>query len=389
MKRLLLLPCLGGVGVLCSFASDLSSPAAILQKVSERYQHLTTYQIQAEVNIVIARQGASGSITRKVLLAVGTQGAYRVDQDSNTGSEISVSDGKVTWKADPKKKVWSKQEVSHVMAADSDSDDDTDEPLAQDLFSQTERSFVARYASLTHYANTASLEKTDKAKFNGAKVECYVIAIPLPNGVTHLYIDKDTFYVVRHIEKSTGPEDSRLDIKTDYKQVTSGMPAAELFEYQPPSGSKEVDTLLLPSERNLTLVGQQAFDFTLKNLEGSPVHLADLHGKVVLLDFWATWCPPCRHELPTIEALSRKYKDHNLVVYGVNDEDVGTAKKFLEKHHPDLDTLHDSGKVYRTYGCSSIPTVLVIDPNGKIVAHFVGERSEGELIAALKQAGMN
>lgn len=78
-----------------------------------------------------------------------------------------------------------------------------------------------------------------------------------------------------------------------------------------------------------------------------------------------------------------------MAVYGVNDEEVSTAKQFLERNHPNLQTLHDGGsRVHHIYGCSAIPTVLVIDPEGKIVAHFVGERSEPELISALKQAGM-
>ncbi len=140
----------------------------------------------------------------------------------------------------------------------------------------------------------------------------------------------------------------------------------------------------------MSWAGRQAADFSLKTVDRAPVHLADLRGKIVLLDFWATWCPPCRHELPTIEALSRKYKDRNVVVFGVNDEEVQTAKRFLDKNHPDLATLHDAqGKVHRLYGCYSIPTVLIIDAAGKVVAHFVGERPESDLVAALKQAGMN
>jgi len=78
-----------------------------------------------------------------------------------------------------------------------------------------------------------------------------------------------------------------------------------------------------------------------------------------------------------------------VLVLGINDEDVATAKHFLEKNHPDLETLHDGGrKVNRMYGCHAIPTVVVINPQGTIVAHFVGGRSEDVLIAALKQAGM-
>lgn len=269
-------------------------------------------------------------------------------------------------------------------------DEPGDQAMAQDLFTQTQRSLVARYTGLARYAPVAALDKNEKLKFNGGKVECYVIRIPGKASASRLYIDHDSFFVVRHVEVSAPNNGAQIQITTNYKQIREGAPDAGVFEYQPESGSREVADVSLPSERNVSLVGQRAGDFTLKTVDGTPVHLADLKGKVVLLDFWASWCPPCRHELPTIEALSRKYKDRNVLVYGINDEELKTAQHFLEKNHPDLETLHDNGgKVHRLYGCYSIPTVVVIDPSGTIVAHFVGERSEHDLTAALKQAGAN
>ena len=93
--------------------------------------------------------------------------------------------------------------------------------------------------------------------------------------------------------------------------------------------------------------------------------------------------------MPTIEALSRKFKEKNVLVFGINDEDVATAKRFLDKNHPELATLHDPNrKVSKMYAAYAIPTVLVIDPNGTIVGHFVGTREEPELLAALKRAGL-
>jgi peroxiredoxin len=137
------------------------------------------------------------------------------------------------------------------------------------------------------------------------------------------------------------------------------------------------------------LVGKSAADFTLKDLQGQKVSLSDFQGKIVLLDFWATWCPPCREELPSIDKLYRTYKDKDLAVLGINDEDSGTVKSFLKKNDYSLPTLVDSKRsVHRIYGARAIPTVVVIDRKGVIVAHFVGSRPETELVAALKTAGL-
>ncbi len=365
------------------------TPAAVLQKVSDRYRSLRNYDIKAETQVVVTNGGASASAKETVRLAVGANGAFRVERNSTSGeSEISVSDGKITWKALPGTKVWSKQEVAQMTDMDAESEDEPQSFAGQDLFTQTQHSLISRYIGLIRYATVSELEKTEKAKFNGSKVECYVVRVAIKGSTHKIFVASDTFLVVRHVEiqsKASG----QVQFSTEYKTVSLDMPPPEVFEFEPPSGSKEVATVLLPSERNMSLVGKTAVDFTLKSLDGASVHLAELRGKVVLLDFWATWCPPCRRELPTIEAISRKYSDRNVAVFGVNDEDASTAKHFLEKNHPDLQTLHDaSGKVFRTYGCHAIPTVLVIDPGGKIVAHFLGERPETELVAALKDAGM-
>jgi peroxiredoxin/outer membrane lipoprotein-sorting protein len=365
------------------------TPAVLLQKVSERYKTLHTYDIDAQTQISYINRGIASGGNQYLRLAVGTNGAFRVERSFNGESEVSVSDGKVTWKALTQKKLWSKQETAQV--TDVDDDDKGDEPqgfAGLDLFTQTQTSLVSRYAGLSRYGNVAEEEKMEKAKLNGNKVECYVVRFAMKNSKHKIFVSSDDFLVVRHIEVVAQPN-GELQFSTEYKNISLETPPPDTFEFQPPPGSREVATLLLPSERNMSLVGKTAVDFTLNTLDGTKVHLADLRGKVVLLDFWASWCLPCRHELPSIEAISKKYSNRNVVVFGVNDEEVSTAKHFLEKNHPDLQTLHDeSGKVHHIYGCRAIPTVLVIDPDGKIAAHFIGQRTETELIAALKDAGM-
>ncbi len=365
-----------------------TSPAALLKNVAERYKTLKAYDIQAERRVSFALSGQSGINESKIELAVGSDGKFRVEQSGNGITELRVSDGKNTWKSLPRQKTWSKQEAAQVMDEEDNEQSGSDSSVGQDLFTQTQQSFVKRYTGLEHYSGVAVIEKEEKLKFNGDKVDCVVVRIPLKVSDNRLYIAKDTSLVLRHTEIVPN-RGGQMQITTDYKKIELAQPSPELFAFEPSRGSKEVSDVSLPSEQNMSLVGRQATDFTLKKLDGLPIHLAELRGKVVMLDFWASWCPPCRRELPTIDALGRKYKDKGVLVLGVNDEDAKIARRYLADHHPDLATLHDDkSKVHRLYGCRAIPTVLVIDRSGVIVAHFVGMRQESELVAALKLAGV-
>ncbi len=134
---------------------------------------------------------------------MGKQGMFRVEQTGGDTAEVRVSDGKITWKALPKQKLWSKSEVAQMV--DLEADDDTpDDSAAQDLFTQTQRSFVTRYTALARYANVATLEKSDKVKFDGNKVECYVVRISTKRSNNRLFIAKDSFLVLRHSEVQDG-----------------------------------------------------------------------------------------------------------------------------------------------------------------------------------------
>jgi thiol-disulfide isomerase/thioredoxin len=134
------------------------------------------------------------------------------------------------------------------------------------------------------------------------------------------------------------------------------------------------------------LTGQPAPEFSLRDLNGTEVSLASLRGSVVLLDFWATWCGPCRMELPVIEKLHRKYQDKGLIVLGVNDEQPETALRYLDTMKYTLATLNDSGHtVHREYHVNAIPTMVLIDRDGVVSGRFVGTRSDGELEAAVRQ----
>ncbi len=128
------------------------------------------------------------------------------------------------------------------------------------------------------------------------------------------------------------------------------------------------------------LKDQDAPDFTLKTIDDSTATLSDQKGKVVLLDFWATWCPPCRKALPHVQKLSadKELADKGLVVWAVNvGEPKEKASAFLEKNAYTFGVPMDTTKeTMKAYGISGIPTQIVVGKDGKVA--FVGVGYGGE-----------
>src|SRR5437763_6436522 len=105
---------------------------------------------------------------------------------------------------------------------------------------------------------------------------------------------------------------------------------------------------------------RQQADFTLSDLQGNPWHLRDLKGKVVLVNFWATWCPPCRKEMPDLQALYDKYKDQGFVVLSISDEDAAKVQPFITERKITYPVLLDSTrKINDLYRVEGIPKSFV------------------------------
>lgn len=136
----------------------------------------------------------------------------------------------------------------------------------------------------------------------------------------------------------------------------------------------------LPSYRQgeASIAGTRARDFTL-DLSGKPAHLSDFKGKVVVLNFWATWCPPCKEEAPSLNRLQKYMESRNGLVLGVAaDEDAAVFEKFLQDQaisfptYRDPATRNNTSPIALSYGTSIIPETYIIDRHGKIARKLIG-----------------
>jgi thiol-disulfide isomerase/thioredoxin len=114
-------------------------------------------------------------------------------------------------------------------------------------------------------------------------------------------------------------------------------------------------------------------DFKLKSIDNKTVSLSDYKGKIVFLDFWASWCPPCRQSIPAVEKLHERFKGSDVVVLGINVEgDPEVARKFARKNSMTYPVLLGDNKTENAYRVRGFPAFFLIDQQGNIAKSYVG-----------------
>ena len=118
-------------------------------------------------------------------------------------------------------------------------------------------------------------------------------------------------------------------------------------------------------------------NFTLESNQGNKITLSDLKGKVVILDFWATWCPPCKAAIPKLIELYNKYQNQGVVVIGIALDEKDKVIKLVKEMGINYPVLFDDKETSKNYEIQSIPTLFVIDQKGKQVHKEIGFSEEG------------
>lgn len=146
------------------------------------------------------------------------------------------------------------------------------------------------------------------------------------------------------------------------------------------AGGAAAADILPVAGRSAVKLGEPAPNFQLRDLDGHLVTLTDLRGKVVLLNFWATWCGPCRVEMPAMEELYRMFprKDFEILAVSTDAEGMSITRPFQKKNRLTFPILHDSDyRVGLTYGARSLPMTFMVDRQGIVRHQIFGARDWG------------
>jgi thiol-disulfide isomerase/thioredoxin len=130
-------------------------------------------------------------------------------------------------------------------------------------------------------------------------------------------------------------------------------------------------------------------DFTLKDLNRKPWTLSQLRGKIVMVNFWATWCPPCREEMPILDAIYTHYQNEGLVILSITDETPLTVVPFLSGKAYNPPVLIDSGgAVHKQFHIVGIPKTYVFDRDGRLVGETIDQATQKQFFALLAKANL-
>ncbi|MDR2192698.1 MAG: TlpA family protein disulfide reductase [Endomicrobium sp.] len=134
------------------------------------------------------------------------------------------------------------------------------------------------------------------------------------------------------------------------------------------------------------LFAKAAPDFKLLNTKGDTVKLSDFKGKIVFIDFWATWCSPCEESIPAVKNLHKRYASNSdIAILGLNlGEKTDTVVRFMKDKGINYEVLLCDDKTARNYGIDAIPAFFIIDKNGNIIKKYIGYANGSEADWTLK-----
>ena len=377
-------------------AQQYPDGSALLKQSEEALKKVHSLQYKEEGTMETVIGGQPLKTTTELSQAVLNPGKTRMESKVQGVSMLVLSDGESTW-------VYSSVANEYTRKAAALGPEGLMTAMGMGDF-------------MPNMADIHMTEKTtgeESITIDGQKHDCWVVetqigSLELPaaakgakmsDAVMTFWIDKKLGIdlqrtVSMKVTVPGAPAPIEMRQKNVKKELQVDGPIADsVFSFTPPAGAKEVEKLSLFGALGAPpdLVGKAAPDFTVPALDAKPYSLAALKGKPVLLDFWATWCAPCRESMPFVERISQEYKSQGLVVLGVNTgEDRGVVQAFLKKTpmaYPAV--LSGESAILKDYQVKAYPTFVLIGADGKIAAYEIGFGGESMLRNMLEKAGLS
>lgn len=282
------------------------SARRVLEKVAEAYSNLTAAEFEFEEASQHTNQSTASRSKRQTHLWIASSGRVRVETFILGERAIIISDGKTLWTYFP------------------ESNQYTAYPAGPRV------SVIDGYRSIDQVHGSMRISGSERL----GDVDCTSVRIVRPGSARILWIDPKTNFILKDdaTRTITTPANSTTIHTVTTFSVARAVPSVDeqQFSFDPQKVQAKARDEVQRKARTES-VGTQAPDFALNDLGIHPIKLSELKGKVVLLDFWATWCAPCRAALPDLELLNRDFKDKGLVVLGVDGEDAKDQAAFLSK----------------------------------------------------------
>ena len=379
----------------------LSAPAfgsengtdAVLKEAADTYKRAKTYRDQAEMVVEISIQDMENKITIPFDLTVKKPGMMRVESDNPLLGVSLVSDGKNIWNYKKGANEYTKKDAPELQALAKDEGG----PLGMMKSPILLSTIVSGDPLAEIEEDVTSKRLVGTETVDGA--ECDVIEMTQTDSTARIWVDRKRKLIVKLVLEVGGGEKgaggpATLKITETHKEIVldDKVPDGE-FTFSPPEGAKLVETFTRKKRsrkkrERADLTGKPAPELVLTDLNGKKHSLGNLKGKVVLIDFWASWCPPCRRELPHIQRIHEELGPKGVVVLSVNaEEDDAKLKEFLKEQKVTFPVLRDTErKASAAFSVTAIPRVLIIGKDGTVAADFTGMKSEEELKEALAKA---
>ena len=265
-------------------------------------------------------------------------------------------------------------------------------PLATYAQSDSEKDIIKQIQTLREVPDAQRGAQTGKIALEIRNLPASPRKLSLADALTHLSTEgdpgQDNLQAVA-TTLSLALKENPLPAK-DGKPATQYIDLAKLIHYE--GVTSDLADPQLDQAKNILVANDaeiEKADFTLSDLHNKKWTLSQLHGKIVLVNFWATWCPPCRKEMPDLNAIYNHFLPEGLVILSISDEDMFKIGSFLQPTGFTYPILLDPGrKVAKEFHVDGIPQSFVFNRDGKLAAHSIDMRTQHQFLMMLAKAGL-